>query len=208
LLLHAAREYGVTGLGVTLSRTQFEVASERVREAGLEDSIRIRLRDYRDVDESFDRIVSVGMMEHVPRRQYAEYFEKIARGLRPGGFGLVHTIGCALRRNEHDAFIQKYVFPDSNQPKLSEMARFLERHALPILDVENIGRHYAPTLEGWLSNFLRNRASLSAAYDERFRRMWEYYLSCGIAAARSADATVFQVLFTRDVGAERPMVRV
>ena len=148
LLIHAAKHYGVSGVGVTLSRAHCERGGENVRSAGLADRIRVEYRDFREFQGTFDKVVSVGMFEHVPRREYRLYFGKIAQALQPRGLGLVHVIGCSAPRNVHDAFIQKYIFHDSHQPTLSEMAWHLEQNHLPILDVENLKPHYAHTLRG------------------------------------------------------------
>lgn len=208
LLIYAAREHGARGTGITLSRAHAEGARRRVAEAGLSDRIRIELGDFRTVADRFDRVVSVGMMEHVPRRLYGAYFRTLARRLAPGGFGLVHTIGCNARRNRHDPFVQRYVFPGSNQPRLSEITSGLERAGLAILDVENIALHYAYTVRRWLERFRAHRPRLCARYDETFLRMWEYYFHCGIAAAYASDAAVYQTLFAADRGARPPLARV
>jgi len=121
----------------------------------------------------------------------------------------VHAIGCNAPSNDHDPFIQTYIFPGSNQPRLSEIAGGLERNRLPILDVENIVRHYGYTVSRWLERFQENAARLDGSkYDARFKRMWEYYLSCGIAAAAVSDAAVYQVLFTNDPTIDLPLARV
>ena len=208
LLIFAARQYGATGVGVTLSIAHAEGARRRVAQAGFGDRIRIELGDYRDVTGEFDRIVSVGMLEHVPRRDYDAYFRAIGRRLTPVGLGLVHTIGCNARRNRHDAFIQKYVFPNSNQPRLSEIALGLERNGLAILDVENIAEHYVYTARHWLQRFNANRARLSDRYDPSFLRMWEYYFHCAIAASLASDSAVYQTLFSADRIARPPLARV
>jgi cyclopropane-fatty-acyl-phospholipid synthase len=208
LLLFAAREYGTYGTGVTLSLAHAERARRRVAEAGLTDRIRIELGDFRSVTGEYDRIVSVGMLEHVPRRDYGSYFRIIARHLTPQGLGLVHAIGCNAKRNVHDAFTQKYVFPNSNQLRLSEIALGLERSGLAILDVENIAKHYVYTALHWLARFRANRAQLSNRYDPSFLRMWEYYLHCGIAASFASDSAVYQTLFSADRTARPPLARV
>lgn len=209
LLLYAALHFGITGVGVTISRRHCERGNARIAQAGLSDRVRIQSQDFRSVAGQFDKIVSVGMMEHVPRREYTHYFQGIARALRRGGLGLVHTIGSNSSKNEHDPFIQKYIFPGSNQPRLSEIALHLERCRLAILDVENMVRHYAHTVLCWLRRFQENQAALDTKkYDAAFRRLWEYYFSCGIAAARASDSAVYQVLFTNDYAAEIPLERI
>jgi cyclopropane-fatty-acyl-phospholipid synthase len=177
--------------------------------AGVADRVEIRLGDFSAIAGTFDRLVSVGMLEHVPRRLHGRYFECIARCLGPGGVGLVHAIGCNAPHNDHDPFIQTYIFPGSNQPRLSEIAAGLERNRLLILDVENIVRHYGYTVSRWLECFRQNAAYLDPVkYDARFKRMWEYYLSCGIAASAVSDAAVYQVLFTNDPTIDLPLARV
>lgn len=208
LLIFAAREYGARGVGVTLSRLHAESATRRVAEAGLAERIQIRLADFGGITGTYERVVSVGMLEHVPRRRYGAYFRTMARTLGPDGLGLVHTIGCNAARNHHDPFIQKYVFPGSNQPRLSEIAGGLERAGLAVLDVENIAQHYAYTIRGWLGGFRAKRPSLARHYDETFLRMWEYYFHCGIAAAFASDSAVYQTLFSADPSARPPLARV
>lgn len=209
LLIFAAKYYGVTGTGITISRRHCERGNSEIFRHGVEDRVRIEFREYRSIQDRYDRIVSVGMMEHVLPSEYDLYFRKIAESLSPDGIGLVHTIGCSAVANEHDPFIQKYIFPESNQPRLSEIAASLEKNGLAILDVENIVRHYAHTVSRWLERFRQNRVALdSTRYDPAFQRMWEYYLCCGIAAARVSDAAVYQVLFHNDRAAEIPLRRV
>ncbi len=209
LLIYAAQNFGVQGLGITLSHSHRDLGKERVHDAGLEDKIRIEYLDYLKLDGKFDKVVSVGMVEHVPRREYSQYFGTIARVLEPVGMGLVQTAGTSATKNEHDPFIQKYILPDSNQLKLSEIADHLEHSGLAVLDVENMKLHYSYTAQGWLRNFRRNRHTLDPKkYDDRFSRMWEYYLACASACAQAADAALFQVLFTKDYTAPVTLHRV
>lgn len=209
LLMFAAQNYGVKGTGVTISHAHCERGNAEIRRRGLEGLVHLEFKEYRSIEGRYDRIVSVGMLEHVPASEYSTYFRRIAAALKPGGIGLVHTIGCNTRANQHDPFIQKYIFPESNQPRLSELAASMEHTGLAILDVENIIRHYSFTLLGWLERFQRNRASLDPnRYTQGFLRMWEYYLSCAVAAARASDAAVYQVLFHNDRAGEIPLKRV
>lgn len=209
LLIHAAERYGVRGTGVTLSPSQLEVAQRRIYEQGLAGLIQVKLIDFREVSGEFDRIVSVGMMEHVPSNEYDAYFETIQNALAEGGLALVHTIGCGTEKNVHDPYIQKYVFPGSNQPRLSTIASILERKHMPILDVENMAPHYFHTVKGWLALFRANEGRLDpAAYDERFRRMWEYYLCCCVAATQYSKSTLYQVLFGKNFDVTIPLQRV
>jgi len=198
LLLHAAQNYGIKGKGITISDEQFKLGNARIRAAGLDGRIEIVSEDFTRCSGQYDKVVSVGMMEHVPRKEYGVYFRQIRERLREGGLGLVHALGCNAARNVHDPFIQKYVFPASNQPRLSEIARGLEQNQLAILDVENMIRHYALTGRRWLERFEQNASRLDAVkYDERFKRMWRYYFACGIAATdNGSDTALYQVLFT------------
>ena len=193
----------------SISRDHCERGNAFLHKHGLGNRVRIEFKDHRAMEGRFDKVVSVGMLEHVPRSEYRPYFRNIARVLKPNGIGLVHAIGCNSSRNEHDPFIQKYIFPASNQPKLSEIAGFLERNHLAILDVENVIRHYHPTALGWLNRFQSNKGTLHAQkYDGVFQKMWEYYLSCAAAAAVASDAAVFQVLFAKDYAGHMPLQRV
>jgi cyclopropane-fatty-acyl-phospholipid synthase len=209
LLLHAARHHDVIGTGIVNSRRHFERARERVEQAGLGDQIEIRLADHRSMAGRYDRIVSVGVLEHLPRHEHPRYFANVRKALAPDGLGLAHFIGCGVAVNEHDPFIQKYVFPGSCQLKLSEVSGLLERNELAILDVENIVRHYGITCTRWLERFRRARPTLDCArYDEVFQRMFEYYLSLCIGAARASDGALYQVLYGNDFAAEHPLRRI
>jgi len=207
LLAHAAKHHGVTGMGITISRHHCDRGNANIARQGLSDKVQIHFEDHLKIEGGFDKWVSVGMMEHVPRREYRAYFKNIARVLGPKGFGLVHTIGCNAAVNVHDPFIQKYVFPGSNQPRLSEIAEGLEQNKLAIVDVENMVRHYAITGRRWLEGFRAAKLD-KAKYDDTFHRMWEYYLACGIAGMTASDTALYQVLFTKDYGAELPLQRV
>lgn len=209
LLIHAAKHYGITGVGVTISRHHCDRGNANIARAGLADKIQIRFEDHLLLDGSFDKIVSVGMLEHVPRREYRRYFANIARMLSPTGYGLVHAIGCNGAVNHHDPFIQKYIFPGSNQPRLSEITENLEHSKLAIVDVENMVRHYALTARRWLEAFRKGADKLDPTkYDDTFRRMWEYYLACGIAGMTASDSALYQVLFTKDYAADLLLHRV
>jgi cyclopropane-fatty-acyl-phospholipid synthase len=209
MLIHAARHYGATGVGITTSKRHCARGNQRIAEAGLADRVRLELRDHRTVEGSFDRVVSIGMMEHLSRAEYGRYFARIAAVLPRHGTGLVHAIGCSASSNVHDPFTQKYIFPGSSQPKLSEMAAGCEDHGLVVRDVENMVRHYALTAQRWLERFRENAHTLDPVkYDARFRRMWEYYLNCAVAGALASDGALYQVLFAKDYAGEMPLHRV
>jgi cyclopropane-fatty-acyl-phospholipid synthase len=209
LLLHAARHYGVEGVGITTSRRHCARGNANVAAAGLAGRVRLELRDHRTIEGPFDKVVSVGMLEHLPRKEYDRYFDRIATALGPRGLALVHVIGCTVARNTHDPFIQKYIFPGSGQVKLSEIADRCERRGLAMRDVENLCRHYAWTSLRWLERFVANRHRLDPKkYDERFHRMWEYYLHCAIAGAFASDGALWQVLLMKDYAGPMPLQRV
>jgi cyclopropane-fatty-acyl-phospholipid synthase len=209
LLIYAAKNFGAIGYGVTTSQRHSERGQANAEKAGVGRQVRIDFGDFRQIKGTFDKVVSVGMLEHVRPKDYGKYFGLIARVLTREGKGLVHAIGCNAPKLSHDPFIQKYIFPGSGQPQLSEMAYHLENNRLPIADVENLVRHYAYTCQHWLNNFQRSRSQLDATkYDERFCRLWEYYLSAGIAAAWASDSALYQVLFNHDAAAPVRLHRV
>lgn len=197
-LIYAAKHYGITGLGITISHEHHERGNEFIRENGLEKNIRCEYKMSHQVTGEFDKIVSIGMAEHLSRADYAGYFGDIHRLLAKHGKGLVHCIACNTKNNDHDPFIQKYIFAGSNLPKLSEMAQQLESKDMPILDVENVIRHYGYTGLHWYNDFEKNKGQLDAGkYDDRFKRMWKYYLACVVAGGWSSKAAVYQVLFDK-----------
>lgn len=209
LLIHAALNYGIRGLGVTNSRAHQQRALDNIRRHGLVDQLDVQLGDFSEVDDRFDRVASIGMLEHVPPGAVPGYFRKIKSVLLPQGWALVHAIGLNAARNRHDPFIQKYIFPGSDTPKLSVLARNIEANDLAIIDVENLSRHYAVTCRRWLESFQRSRDTLDPGrYDAPFKQMWEYYLSCGVAVAVAGNLSVYQVLFTNDYHAAYPFQRV
>lgn len=209
LLIHAAKNFGVKGVGLTISKHHCETARRKVQEAGLSDRITIEFASHQEIEGEFDKVVSVGMMEHLTRPEYREYILNIGRVLKPQGIGLIHTIGCNTSKNHHDPFIQKYIFPGSAQPKLSEITGELEREELAILDVENMIRHYAQTGLQWHDRFTKNYDSLDQQkYDSRFYRMWEYYLSCVVAGGAASPSALYQVLFARTSQIDMPFQRV
>ena len=165
--------------------------------------------DYRAARGQFDKVVSVGALEHVPPSEYGRFFRVVAGALKPSSVGLLQAIGTTKPGSRHDPFIQKYVFPKSHQTRLPAVVMSMERAGLAVLDVENMTRHYALTALAWLKRFQENRSSLDRdRYKETFCRMWEYYLACGVAAARASDGALYQVLFHNDRAAPIPLQRV
>jgi len=179
--------------GVTLSQEQHGVASKRAFDEGLSARARFELKDYRTLDDGFDRIVSVGMFEHVGVGHFAEYFQHTARLLKKDGVFLLHSIGRSDGPSYTNAFIQKYIFPGGYIPALSEIVPHIEKAGLVITDIEILRLHYAETLRNWRERFMANREEAKAIYDERFCRMWEFYLAASEAGFRWQNLVVFQI---------------
>lgn len=201
MALTIARETGASVVGVTLSREQQKVASERALERALSDRVEFRLQDYREVEEGFDRIVSVGMFEHVGVGHYAEYFNNVERLLNPDGVALIHTIGRLDPPAATNPWIAKYIFPGGYIPALSEMSAAVEPTGLLMTDIEVLRLHYALTLREWRKRFMARRAEAVALYDERFARMWEFYLAASETSFRYEGMVNFQMQLTRKIDA-------
>jgi cyclopropane-fatty-acyl-phospholipid synthase len=199
LALYLARICGAKVTGITLSREQLAFARERAGEASQSSAIEFRLQDYREIDERFDKIVSVGMFEHVGPEFYATYFKQVAQLLQPNGTALIHTIGSSRAQYEPDPWISKYIFPGGYIPALSTIMPAIERAGLYVTDIEILRLHYAETLRAWRARFLAHRAEAAALYDERFCRMWEYYLAASECAFRYTGEVVFQIQLARKV---------
>ncbi len=195
--LTLARDYGAQVLGVTLSTEQHKVASARAKAEGLEDRASFELIDYRDVAGEFDRIVSVGMFEHVGLPQYRTYFGKINDLLTEDGIALVHTIGRAKPPGVTSPWISKYIFPGGYVPSMSEMAAAVERSGLITTDLEVWRLHYAETLRHWYDRFMARIGDARKLYDDRFCRMWRFYLKASELTFRLDRQVVFQVQLSR-----------
>ena len=193
LALYLARVAGARVTGVTLSEEQFAVASERARGAGLAGRVEFRLQDYRDVSETFDRIVSVGMFEHVGAPGYDEYFATVRRQLKDDGVMLLHAIGRSSGPGATNPWIRKYIFPGGYIPSLSEVLPAIERAGLFVTDIEILRLHYANTLRAWRERFMARRDEAARLYDERFCRMWEFYLAGAETSFRVDGHMVFQI---------------
>ncbi|RBI85498.1 SAM-dependent methyltransferase [Rhodosalinus halophilus] len=190
-----ARDYGARVVGVTLSENQLARARERAEAAGLSKRVEFRLLDYRKLDEPFDRIVSVGMLEHVGIPQYQTYFDQVAKLLAPDGIALIHTIGRITEPTAQSPWFSKYIFPGGYVPSLSELAVPIEKSGLHGTDIEILQGtyHYARTLEHWRRRFEANLDKVRALNDERFIRMWRYYLVSCEAFFDCARQGVFQI---------------
>ncbi|HUC60555.1 MAG TPA: cyclopropane-fatty-acyl-phospholipid synthase family protein [Alphaproteobacteria bacterium] len=183
--------------GVTLSEEQVKVARARAAEAGLAERVNFELTDYRKVDQPFDRIVSVGMFEHVGPNHYVEFFRKVKDLLTDDGVCLLHSIGRSDGPGATGPWLRKYIFPGGYSPALSEAVAAIEKVGLWITDVEILRLHYAKTLNEWRRRFMLNRDEVKALYDERFCRMWEFYLAGCEAAFHHLRQMVFQVQITK-----------
>ena len=192
---------GAQVTGVTLSTEQLEIAKSRAEAAGLADKAQFSLTDYRDLKGKFDRIVSVGMFEHVGAPNYRAFFDTIADLLEDDGVALIHSIGRSKGPGATNAFTQKYIFPGAAVPALSEVTRVVEKAGLYMTDIEVLRLHYAKTLRCWRERFTANRAEIAQLYDERFCRMWEYYLAAGELAFRYGGHMVFQLQLAKRVDA-------
>ncbi|MFO7758666.1 MAG: cyclopropane-fatty-acyl-phospholipid synthase family protein [Roseovarius sp.] len=190
--LTLARDYGAEVTGVTLSEEQHAMANARAKRAGLADKAQFHLMDYRDVTGQFDRIVSIGMFEHVGVPQYDTFFDTVERLLTPDGIALIHFIGRSGPPDATSPWILKYIFPGGYVPAMSEAVAALERHALVTTDVEVWRLHYAATLRAWRMRFEANIDRVRALYDERFCRMWRYYLVACELTFRLDNQVVFQ----------------
>lgn len=209
LLIEAAKKYKVYGIGITLSQEQEKKCKERIKEEGLEEYVHVKLLDYRDLPKlhiKFDRVVSVGMLEHVGRNNYLEFMSCVKSILKPGGLFLLHYIS-ALKEYPGDAWVKKYIFPGGMVPSLREIINIAGDLRFYTLDVEDLRRHYNKTLLCWNENFQRHRSEVAEMFDERFTRMWEMYLCACAAAFMNGVVDLHQILFSNDVNNEIPMTR-
>ncbi len=195
-----AKDYGANVTGVTLSTEQLALASDRARKAGLSDRARFQLTDYRDLDQTFDRIVSVGMLEHVGAPNFQTYFDTVRRLLAEDGVAVIHAIGRMSGPGATNAFTQKYIFPGGYIPGLSEIVSAVEKSGLWITDIEILRVHYAETLKHWRLRFMAD-PDIPTMFDARFRRMWEFYLASAELGFRYGGHMIFQIQLTRKIDA-------
>ncbi len=209
LLIQAAKKYKVRGTGITLSEEQKKKFEERIKEEKLEDYLDVMLLDYRDLPDTglkFDRVVSVGMVEHVGRGNYEEFMGCVKSVINKGGLFLLHYIS-ALKEYPGDAWVKKYIFPGGVIPSLREIMHIAGDMRFYTLDVESLRRHYSRTLLCWNENFQKHKDEVREMFDERFVRMWEMYLCACAASFRNGVVDVHQILFSSDVNNEVPMNR-
>lgn len=195
---------GVSGgniTGITLSMEQHKVSNERARAAGLQDRVKFHLQDYRDLPQKFDRIVSVGMFEHVGKKNYTEFFTKLRDLLTDDGVAVIHSIGRLDSPSAINPFIRKYIFPGADVPALSEVTPVVEQSGLLCTDIEILRLHYAETLRHWREAFEARRDEVAAIYDERFCRMWDLYLVICEMGFRYENLMVFQIQLSKSLDA-------
>ena len=200
LALYAAEVCGAQVTGITLSQEQLAIARQRAKERRVDGSVTFLARDYREVTGIFDRIVSVGMFEHVGVNYYDAFFAKCASVLADDGIMVLHSIGRSSGPGYTNAWIAKYIFPGGYIPALSEVMPAIERAGLLVTDIEILRLHYAETLKAWRDRFLAHRDEVARLYDARFVRMWEFYLACSEAAFRRQDMMVLQIQLAKRQG--------
>ena len=201
LALDIAKKTQCEVVGITLSKNQLEYAQQKAREMNLENQVEFRLEDYRQLSEKFDRVVSVGMFEHVGRKFYSKYFNKVFDFLNEDGVALIHTIGSINPPRGPQPWITKYIFPGGYTPSLSEVSLPIEKSGLIISDLEVLRAHYAHTLRSWKDRFMSKKEQVLEMFDEKFFRMWEFYLVGCEMSFKWRDQVVFQFQLTRKLKA-------
>ncbi|MDO4339991.1 MAG: class I SAM-dependent methyltransferase [Eubacteriales bacterium] len=209
LLIEAAKKYGVHGTGITLSKEQYKEFQRRIETEHLEDLVKAEILDYRDLPKSgyqFDRIVSVGMVEHVGRENYPLFMKCVKKVLKPGGVFLLHFIS-GLKEHAGDPWIKKYIFPGGTVPSLREMIYQAAENDFHTIDVENLRLHYNRTLLCWEKNFKEHIDEVREMFDERFVRMWDLYLCSCAATFHNGIIDLHQIIFTNGINNDLPMLR-
>ena len=198
LAINIAQKTKASVTGITLSQNQLEYSNNKAKELNLANQVEFKLMDYRELNEKFDRIVSVGMFEHVGRKFYKEYFKIVSKLLKEKGVALIHTIGSSNPPRDPQPWITKYIFPGGYTPSLSQIARPIEDSGLIISDMEILRMHYSHTLRHWKERFLSKKETVLEMFDEKFYRMWEFYLASCEMAFKWGDLVVFQLQLTKD----------
>ena len=188
----------------TLSENQYNYSKQKVKELNLGNQVQFRLMDYRQVTDKFDRIVSVGMFEHVGRKFYKKFFKKVSELLKDDGIALLHTIGSVDSPRTPQPWITKYIFPGGYTPSLSEVASPIEKSGLILSDLEVLRMHYTHTLRNWKERFLKNKEKVLSMFDEKFFRMFEFYLSSCEMAFKHGDQVVYQIQLTKKLNTAHP----
>ena len=198
LAIEIAQKTKCEVVGITLSENQLEYSKKIARELNLENQVDFRLMDYRSLNEKFDRIVSVGMFEHVGRKFYKTYFNSVSKLLNENGIALIHTIGSINPPRDPHPWITKYIFPGGYTPSLSEVATPIEKSGLIVSDLEVLRMHYAFTLKHWKERFIDKKNEVLEMFDEKFFRMWEFYLAGCEMAFKWGDQVVYQFQLTKN----------
>lgn len=207
LIITAAKKYGVKATGITLSTEQFERVKDRILEEQLEDSLDVKLIDYRESKkQKFDRIVSVGMLEHVGQEHLNEYFQKVNELLEDGGLSVLHTI-TTQKEGATNAWIDKYIFPGGYVPSISELVNHMAENKFLLIDLESLRRHYEKTLDMWSENFENVLDKVKMTKDERFIRMWRLYLNACAASFQVGNIDLTQFIFTKGTNNSLPFTR-
>ena len=199
LTIEIAKQHKCHVTGITLSENQHKFAINKVKELNLTNQVEIKLMDYREIKEKYDRIVSVGMFEHVGRKFYNLFFKKITNILNNEGVALLHTIGSVDAPRDPQPCITKYIFPGGYTPSLSEIAGPIEKSGLIISDLEVLKIHYAQTLRHWKERFIQNKAKVLKMFDEKFFRMYEFYLTSCESAFKYGDQVVYQIQLSKEL---------
>lgn len=208
LMVTAAKEYGVKGLGVSLSHEQVEFAQALAKREGVDKLVKFQYLNYQDIPPTklFDRIVSVGFFEHVGRGNLADYFVALQRHLRPGGISVLHSI-THQDESPSDAWIDKYIFPGGYIPSVRETSSLIAEHGFQMFDYENLGQHYGLTIERWWQSYERNKSKIVNMYNEEFYRMWRLYLLGAMMAFKTGSASLSQWVFKRGQDPAWPLTR-
>ena len=197
LAIDIAKSTNCEVTGITLSKNQYDYCVKKAKEFNVENQVRFRLIDYRELNEKFDRIVSVGMFEHVGRKFYKKFFKQIEKLLTDKGVSLIHTIGSVNPPRDPHPWVTKYIFPGGYTPSLSEITTPIEKAGLIVSDIEVLKLHYSHTLRHWKENCIKNKAKITEIFDERFFRMWEFYLTGCEIAFKWGDQVVYQLQLTK-----------
>jgi cyclopropane-fatty-acyl-phospholipid synthase len=206
MLIYAARKYGITGVGITLSKNQFDYANRKIKELGLQNQLKVLCKDYRQLDDRFDKIASIGMMEHVGKKFIPTFIQKASDLLKTGGLALLHTIGKDTP-SSGDPWTFSYIFPGAYIPTLHEILKEMGKTGFSILDVENLRLHYAKTVEKWAENFEENIEEIRKMFDEPFMRQWRLFLNSTAAVFKYGDLRLFQILVSKGLDNTLPITR-
>ena len=198
LAIDIAKSANCEVIGITLSENQFNYCNKKTKELNLQNQLKFKLMDYRELNEKFDRIVSVGMFEHVGRKFYGKFFKQVEKLLFQDGISLIHTIGSVNPPRDPHPWITKYIFPGGYTPSLSEVTAPIERAGLIVSDIEVLKMHYSHTLRHWKENCIANKEKIIQMFDEKFFRMWEFYLASCESAFKWGDQVVYQFQLTKN----------